>query len=70
MIVIGFVILDVAVAALCTVLAVWPPAFGPVGMLGAAGALGWFLGVQPLGVSVHDLVRTPDCAFLRGSWRE
>jgi hypothetical protein len=70
MVVIGFVMLDVGVATLCTLLALWTPAFGLVSMLGAAGALGWFLGVQPLGVAVHDWVRTPDRAFLRGSWRE
>lgn len=70
MLVIGFVLLDVGVAALCTLLALWSPLFGPISMLGAAGALGWFLGVQPLGVEVHDRVRTPDRAFLRGSWRE
>jgi hypothetical protein len=70
MLVIGFVLADVLVAGLCTALALCPPHFGWISMLGAAGALGWFLGVQPLGVAVHDLVRTPDRAFLRGSWRE
>lgn len=68
--VVGFVILDLGVAGLCTALALWPPAFELVSMLGAAGALGWFLAVQPLGVAVHDAIRTPDRAFLRGSWRE
>jgi len=67
---IGFVLLDLALAGLCTALAVWPPYFGLVSTLGAAGALGWFLAVQPLGVAVHDALRTPDRAFLRGSWRE
>jgi hypothetical protein len=69
-VVIGFVIADILVAGLCTTLAVWPPHFELLGMLGAAGALGWFLAVQPLGVAVHDAVRAPDRAFLRGSWRE
>ncbi|MFV8755695.1 hypothetical protein ACNOYE_34525 [Nannocystaceae bacterium ST9] len=67
---IGFVILDVLVAGLCTLLALWPPHFEWISMLGAAGALGWFLAVQPLGVAVHDALRTPDRSFLRGSWRE
>lgn len=70
LLVVGFVLADVLVAGLCTLLALWPPHFGWISMLGAAGALGWFLGVQPIGVTVHDAVRTPDRAFLRGSWRE
>lgn len=68
--VLGFMIADVAVAGLCTLLCLWPPPFEWVSMLGAAGALGWFLGIQPLGVTVHDAVRTPARAFLRGSWHE
>lgn len=64
----GFVIAELAVAVGCTVLALWPPVFGPISMLGAAASLGFFLGVQPLGVSLNEAVRTPDRAYLRGRW--
>jgi hypothetical protein len=50
------------------VAALWTPMFGLVSMLGAAAALGVFLGVQPLGVAVNEAVRTPDRAYLRGRW--
>jgi hypothetical protein len=58
----------VAVAAACTLVAVWPPLFDGVSMLGAGAALGFFLGVQPLGVSLNESTRTPDRAYLRGTW--
>jgi hypothetical protein len=64
----AFILGELAVAGLCTTLALWPPRFELISMIGAAGALGFFLGVQPLGVAVHDAVRTPDRAYLRGTW--
>ncbi len=67
--VLGFVIVELLLAAVCTVLILWPPLWGWPSMIGAAAALGFFLGVQPIGVSVHDAVRTPDRAFVRGEWR-
>lgn len=63
-----FVFAELAVAAGCTVLALVPPAFGWVSMLGGAACLGFFLGVQPLGVALTDALRTPDRAYLRGRW--
>lgn len=66
--IVGFIIGDLAIAAACTVAATWAPMFGIVSMLGAAAALGFFLGVQPLGVTVNEAVRTPDRAYLRGGW--
>ena len=63
------ILAELLVAGLCTVLVLWPPVFGWVSMLGAAASLGFFLGVQPLGVSLNEAVRTPDRAYLRGSWR-
>jgi hypothetical protein len=66
--IIGFIVAELALAAACTVVAVWPPMFGLVSMIGAAAALGFFLGVQPIGVLVNEAVRTPDRAYLRGSW--
>ncbi len=68
--VLALVIGNVLVAGLCTLLALASPHFGWVSMIGAAGALGWFLAVQPLGVAVHDAVRSPDSAFLRGRWQD
>ncbi len=67
--IVGFVIAELALAAGCTATALWPPMFGVVSMIGAAAALGFFLGVQPIGVLVNEAVRTPDRAYLRGSWR-
>ncbi|PRQ05446.1 hypothetical protein ENSA5_02670 [Enhygromyxa salina] len=66
--IVGFILADLAIAAGCTVLALWPPLFDWVSMIGAGAALGFFLGVQPLGVSLNEGVRTPDRAYLRGSW--
>lgn len=66
--IVAFVLGSLALAGVCTALALWPPVFGTVSMLGAAAALGFFLGVQPLGVSLNEAVRTPDRAYLRGHW--
>jgi hypothetical protein len=66
--IVAFIVADLVVATGCTVLALWPPVFDVVSMLGAAAALGFFLGVQPLGVSVNEAVRTPERAYLRGTW--
>jgi hypothetical protein len=66
--IVGFIVGDLAIAAACTLLAVWPPLFGWISMLGAGAALGFFLGVQPLGVSLSERARTPDRAYLRGTW--
>lgn len=68
--VLGFLLAILAIAGGCSV-AAYPvmfgaPLFGLVSMLGAAAALGFFLGVQPLGVAVTEAVRTPDRAYLRG----
>jgi hypothetical protein len=66
--IVAFIVADLGVAAGCTLAAVWPPMFGIVSMLGAGAALGFFLGVQPIGVTVKEAVRTPDRAYLRGTW--
>jgi hypothetical protein len=66
--IVAFIVGDLAVAAACTVAATWAPMFGIVSMLGAVAALGFFLGVQPIGVTVNEAVRTPDRAYLRGGW--
>ena len=66
LLIVGFVFAELALAVGCTVLMLWPPLFDWVSMIGAAAALGLFLGVQPIGVAVQDAVRTPDRAYLRG----
>lgn len=66
--IVGFIVGDLAIAAACTLVAVWPPLFDWVSMLGAVAGLGFFLAVQPLGVSVNESARTPDRAYLRGTW--
>ena len=66
--IVAFILTDLLVAAACTTAALWPPLWDLVSMLGAAAALGFFLGVQPLGVSLNEGVRTPDRAYLRGRW--
>lgn len=65
----AFILAELALAAACTVAALWPPLFGWVSLVGAGASLGFFLAVQPLGVSLNESVRTPDRAYLRGTWR-
>ena len=64
-----FILAELALAAACTVTALWPPLFGWVSVVGAGVSLGFFLALQPLGVSLNESVRTPDRAYLRGTWR-
>lgn len=66
--IVGFVIAELALASACTIAILWPPLFDWVSMVGAASALGLFLGAQPIGVAVQEAVRTPDRAYLRGRW--
>lgn len=64
----AFILAELALAAGSTVLILWPPLFDLVSALGAAAALGLFLGAQPVGVSLQEAARTPDRAYLRGRW--
>ena len=64
-----FIAGEIAVAAGCTALALWPPRFGLVSTLGGAACLGFFLIVQPAGTALRDVVRLPSRASLRGRWR-
>ena len=63
-----FIAADLAAAAGCTFLALFPPAFGLVSKIGGALGLVFFLLVQPAGTMVREVVRTPSRALLRGSW--
>lgn len=60
---------ELALAAACTAVALWPPRFGLVSTLGGAACLGFFLLVQPAGTALRDAVRLPSRAWLRGRWR-
>lgn len=64
-----FIVGEVAVAAGCTAVALWPPRFGLVSTLGGAACLGFFLIAQPAGTALRDAVRLPSRASLRGRWR-
>ena len=63
-----FIVGDVALAAGCTAVALWPPRFGLVSTLGGAACLGFFLTAQPAGTALRDAVRLPSRAWLRGKW--
>lgn len=64
----GLVALDLAWCALGTALALWPPVFGTVSMVGAAVLIGHFLGITPLAVLVREKSKTPAKAALLGEW--
>lgn len=64
----GLVAFDLAWCALGTALALWPPVFGSVSVLGAAVLLGHFLGITPLAVLVREKSKTPAKAALLGEW--
>ncbi|EYF01524.1 hypothetical protein [Chondromyces apiculatus] len=65
----AFALATVVVCAACTAVALWPPVFGTVSKIGALLCLGFFLGVQPLGVTVRESVRSPEVRALRGRWQ-
>ena len=60
---------ELALAAACTAVALWPPHFGLVSTLGGAACLLFFLLVQPAGTALRDAMRLPSRAWLRGRWR-
>lgn len=64
----GLVALDLAWCALGTGLALWPPVFGTVSVLGAMLLVGHFLGITPLAVAVREQSKTPAKAALLGEW--
>jgi hypothetical protein len=59
---------EIAIAAACSAVALWPPHFGLVSTLGGAACLGFFLAVQPTGTALREAVRLPSRAWLRGRW--
>jgi hypothetical protein len=63
-----FIVLELALAGACTAVALQRPHFGLVSTLGGALCLGYFLLVQPAGVSLREAMRAPSKAFLRGRW--
>jgi hypothetical protein len=65
----GLVVLDLGWVAVGTVLALWPPAFGTVSIVGASVLLGHLLGITPLAIKVRELSKTPARRELLGEWR-
>ena len=55
-------------ASLVTVIALRPPVFGTISIVGGALGLVFFLLVQPAGTALRDAVRLPHLAFVRGEW--
>jgi hypothetical protein len=65
---VAFMLAMPAAAALITYLALYPPLFGSVSIVGCALGLAFFLLVQPAGTALRDAVLVPSCVPLRGSW--
>jgi hypothetical protein len=65
---VGFIAGAIVLAAACTAVALWPPAFGSVSTVGGALCLGFFLLVQPAGTALRDAVLVPSRAPVRGRW--
>lgn len=63
-----FILAELLGCALCTALALWPPAFDTISRLGAVLCLAFFLGVTPIGIGLHDWSQPPDCVPLHGEW--
>jgi hypothetical protein len=66
---VGLIVLNVAWVVVGSVLALWPPAFGTVSIVGACVLFGHLLGITPLAVKVRELSRTPAHRELLGEWR-
>ncbi|PZR10510.1 MAG: hypothetical protein DI536_19915 [Archangium gephyra] len=65
----GVMLLSIAWVAAGTVLALWPPVFGLVSIVGAVVLLAHFLLMTPLAMGVREKVRSPAIAYVRGSWK-
>ncbi|MCX7807451.1 MAG: hypothetical protein N2515_02475 [Deltaproteobacteria bacterium] len=67
---IGAALASIGGAAVVTILALWPPLFGPVSTLGGALGLAFFLGIQPVGAFARDAGRLPDQQPVGGVWQQ
>lgn len=65
----GIVALDLLWVSAGTGLALWPPVFGAVSIVGTLVLLGHFLGMTPVAMAARERSRTPAFAFIRGTWR-
>jgi len=63
-----FIPSELLACACVTWVALRPPHFGAVSVLGAILGLAFFLGVTPVAVSLREHVRRPSEAHLRGTW--
>jgi hypothetical protein len=66
---VGIVVAALGGAALVTVLALWPPAFGAISTLGGVLGLVFFLAIQPLGTAARDRARLPFEQRVGGLWQ-
>lgn len=67
---VAFVPSVLLVAAGITLLALWPPAFGTVSIIGALLGVLYFLLVLPAGTAVRDWARLPHERIIRGAWAD
>lgn len=65
----GVIAVNLAWAALGTTLALWPPAFGTVSIVGAMVLFAHFLGMTPLAIDARERSKTPAERDLLGEWR-
>ncbi len=64
----GFGVATLVVTAVCTVLALWPPVFGTVSMVGAMAAMAALLSNMLFGNLVRDAVLAPSKRIIGGTW--
>ena len=65
----GVMLLSLVWTVVGTALAFWAPGFGLVSIIGAVVLLAHFLLMTPLAMGVREKVRSPQTAFVRGSWK-
>jgi hypothetical protein len=65
---VAFIAGEIALAAAFTLIALWPPVFGPVSTVGGLLCLGFFLAVQPAGTALRDAILVPSRAAVPVRW--
>lgn len=65
---VAFAAIDVLGCALVSAIALWPPALGPVSMIGGMLGLAYFLGITPIANVVRDAAKIPPDRRVGGIW--